>query len=162
MSVMHDVAMQAQRRAWMAFVQFIGEQAMAPLKPKPDQQWFTFGVSSVLGARYAAQLIGAPAEEVLAGLSMDDPRNPIRPATLDLLHPADPAQLRSSYLPAYIDAYNRKSVRATRALLDKAGDGAAAKVLAAWKASPPADGAALVALIKSATGVDIAADLRAQ
>jgi hypothetical protein len=162
MRVMYDVAMQAQRRAWMAFVQFIGEEVMAPLKPKTDQQWFTFGISSVLGARYAAQLIGAPAEEVLGGLSMDDPRNPIRPATVDLLHPADPAQLRASYLPAYVDAYNRKSVRAARALLTKAGEGAAAKVLAAWKTSPPADGAALVSLIKSATGVDVGSDLRPQ
>jgi hypothetical protein len=65
---------------------------------------------------------------------MDDPRNPIRPATVDLLHPADPAQLRASYLPAYVDAYNRKSVRAARALLTKAGEGAAAKV---WRRGRP-------------------------
>lgn len=157
--VMESVAQRAFELTLATFLQFIGMTAFEPLKAKPDQEWLAVGTSGVLSARYAAPIIGVAADQIINGMSTDDPRNPIRAGTIDLLHPNDLQQMRQQFVPAYLAAFRARSMQAARLLLERTGSGGVAKILAAWKQAPPADGPALVNLIKQSTGVDMSGDL---
>src|SRR5262249_47227050 len=98
---------------------------------------------------------GISHDELLDRMSRDNPTNPVRSGSIDLLHPADPSTMRREWLPAYNDAYRIKSARVIREWVAKAGDGAIALAIVAFRASPPADGAALVKMIKISSGVDL-------
>jgi hypothetical protein len=88
-------------------------------------------------------------------MTRDNPQNPVRSESIDLLHPADPSTMKREWLPAYNDAYRIKSARVVRQWLSQAGDSAVALALVAFRASPPADGQALIRMIKMSTGVDL-------
>jgi hypothetical protein len=64
-------------------------------------------------------------------------------------------QMRQQAIPLYFDAYRRKSTQAIRSLAEKGGESAIPKSIAAIREKKPADGAALVQVIKGATGVDL-------
>jgi hypothetical protein len=157
--VMQSVAQRAFEVTIATFLQFVGATVFEPLKAKPDQEWFAVGVSGVLAAQYSAPIIGVPADQIITGLSLDDPRNPIRANTIDLLHPNDLQQMRTQFVPAYLAAFRARAMQAARLLIERAGPGGVAKILAAWKQTPPADGQALVNLIKQSTNVDMSGDL---
>jgi hypothetical protein len=63
-------------------------------------------------------------------------------------------------MPAYADLFRSRSVRAVRKLAEQGGDGAIAKAITALRKGVPADGAGLVQLIKTATNVDLSAELK--
>jgi hypothetical protein len=159
--IMNQVADRGLATVMADVLQFLSRTVFEPLKAKPDQEWFTVGVAGVLGSRYVAPVLGVTPEELVNRIGFDDPRNPIRSTTIDLLHPNDLTQMRREAVPAYVTAFRAKATRAARALLDKAGDGAAAKIITAWKQTPPSDGAALIELIKKTTNVDPTPELRA-
>ncbi|MGH7180278.1 MAG: hypothetical protein ACREJC_23065 [Tepidisphaeraceae bacterium] len=153
--VINAVAVRGPFLIQLHLIGFIHEQAIAPLKLRRDQEWFGVGLEAVLSTQYMCEMAGVSPEVLLRRIVNDAPRNPIRAATIDLLHPADPKELRAQYLPAYSEAFRIKSTRAVQELISKGGPGAPGKAIAAIRANPPADGAAMVALIRAATGVDL-------
>jgi hypothetical protein len=70
--------------------------------------------------------------------------------------------MRPEWVPAYREAYRVKSARVVRAWVDKSGESAVSLTLAAMRASPPADGPALVKLIARTTGVDLTDEVKAR
>jgi hypothetical protein len=154
-AVVDAVARRAMVVTQFAMVDFIARHAIEPLKLGRDQFWFALGLEAVLSARYAAELTGVRQEDLLNRITRDDPRNPVRSATVDLLNPADPANMRRDWLPAYNEAFRVKSARVVREWLTTAGDSAVPIALGAIRATPPKDGAALVKTIHLSTGVDL-------
>jgi hypothetical protein len=145
----------------MELLEFIGRSTIEPLSlGRDDQQWFGVGVSGVLSARYLALINGSAPDSFLPAMTQDDRRNPVRSATVNLLNPMNPADMRSAARPAYADAVRRKSTAVVKSWLDRAGDAALPKVIAAIRAAPPVDGAALVKLVAAQTGIDLTADLQ--
>jgi len=155
LSVADAVSRQVQVATQIAMIEFIHQQAIAPLKLKADQEWFGLGVEQVLGCRYMADLTGGSYEQYVDRMQRDDPRNRIRAATIDLLHPTEEQSMRPQWVPLYRDAYRVKSARVMHDLIAKAGTGAVPMVLSAIRASPPADGPGLVRVIQMTTGVDL-------
>ena len=140
----------------------IDDAAIKPLGLKPGQEWFGIGVEGLLSTRYMTQLNGMRNEDLLRLLTDDDPRNPIRAATINLIHPTDPSNLRPNYAPAYIDALRRRSVLVVNSLIQRTGPEAIPKLLNAIKQSQPKDADALVEVIKQTVGVDLSRDVLPQ
>jgi hypothetical protein len=140
----------------------IDDAAIKPLALKPGQEWFGIGVEGLLSTRYMTQLNGMRNEDLLHILTDDDPRNPIRAATINLIHPTDPSHLRPAYAPAYIDALRRRSVLVVNSLVQRTGPEAIPKLLNAIKQSQPKDADALLELIKQTVGVDLSRDVLPQ
>lgn len=161
-SVVDAFSRRSQLIAQLALIEFIQKQALDPLKLKDDQQWLGLGMQAVLSARYMHDLLGISEEDLLARMTRDDPRNPIRPDAVDLLHPADRAQMKREWVPLYGDAYRVKSARVVRNWSAKCGESAVATTLAAMRANPPADGPALIKLISVTTGVDLTSEVKAK
>jgi hypothetical protein len=145
----------------VALAEFIHKQAIEPLKLKPDQAWFGIGLENVLSSRYIADLTGGDYEQIAGRLMRDRPDNPVRAGSIDLLNPADPATMRPEWMPAYEDALRVKSSRVVHDLVAKAGNTVVPMTLAALRASPPADGKALVRVIAVSSGVDLSNALKA-
>jgi hypothetical protein len=143
----------------LALIEFIGTSVIQPLKLADDQQWFGLGLVGALGAKYAADLTGIERAELIRQMTREYSRMPVKSAGVDLLHPTPATDLRKEYAPYYADAMRRKSTTVMAAWLDRAGEGAVRKTLDAIHIDPPKDGAALVALIKQATGQDLTKEL---
>jgi hypothetical protein len=146
----------------LSIIEFIQKQALEPLKLKDDQQWLGLGMQAVLSVKYMHDLLGVNEKELLDRMMRDDPRNPVRPDAIDLLHPADRNQMKREWVPLYGDAFRVKSARVVRAWSEKCGESAVATTLAAIRANPPADGPALLKLINVTTGVDLAKEVKAK
>lgn len=160
--ILNAVSREALAMSTVALVELVSAQLTSGLTLKPDQEWFGVGASGVLAGQYVAELSGISSEQILDGLSQENPGNPIRPSTIDLLHPMSLGDLRPQATGAYLDAYRRRAMQVVRSLAAKGGEGAIAKVLAAMRQNPPADGPALVRLIQQATGVDLSKELANQ
>jgi hypothetical protein len=137
----------------------IDDAAIKPLGLKTGQEWFGIGVEGLLSTRYMTQLNGMRNEDLLRLLTDDDPRNPIRAATINLIRPTPPDQLRPAYAPAYVDAFRRRSVLVVQSLVQRTGLEALPKLIAAIKQSQPKDPEALLELIKQTAGVDLSRDV---
>jgi hypothetical protein len=159
-SILNAISSRAQSMMMVAMVELISSKVLDALDLKPDQEWFGVGVAGVLGAKYVAILTGMSEARLLNDMTRQHPNNPMRPTSLDLLHPTNLGDVRPEWMEAYTDAYRRRSMMVVWRFLAKAGEGSIAKVIAAMKKSPPADGAALVQLIKDTTGVDLTSELR--
>jgi len=146
----------------MAFVQFINDLVMNPLELPTDEAWIGLGISGYLSARYSSPILDTPVETLLEAMTFEHPRNPVKVATVDLLHPTPASELRERIVPIYLDAMRRKSTSVVAQWVAEAGEEAIPKTLAAIRANKPADGAALVKLIQETTGVDLTAALSAE
>ncbi|HWP40246.1 MAG TPA: hypothetical protein VNL70_04925 [Tepidisphaeraceae bacterium] len=155
------LGLRAHQMTQQAFVAFVAEHLLPGVKLASDQQWFMIGTAFVLSARYIGQVSGMEEARVVAAMTADNPQNPMRPATIDLLHPTPPEQMRPQALGAYADAYNRKASRAIANWLSRAGPQALPKALLAIRQNPPADGAALISLIQQSSGVDLSSEVSA-
>jgi hypothetical protein len=162
MRILVEVSQRAQTMTMVGLIELISSKALEGITPKPDQEWFGVGAAGVLGATYAADVIGVDAQRVIGDMTRPDPRNPMRPGTLDLLRPMNVTEIRPEAITAYADAYRRRAMQVVWKLVQEAGPGAVGKVIAAIRQNPPADGPALVQQIKQATGVDLTNDLRPQ
>jgi hypothetical protein len=161
-AVVEAVSKRAMILTQLALIDFIGRHAVEPLKLKPDQMWFGMGLEAVLSSRYAAELTGMRADDVLDRMTRDDPRNPVRAGSVNLLQPADPSTMRPEWIPMYNDAFRVRSTRVVREWLNRAGDGGVSMALVAFRASPPPDGPALLKMIQMTTGVDLADMVKAR
>jgi hypothetical protein len=144
---------------YATLAEMVNDFGAKPLALKPDQEWFGLGISAILSAKYAASITGEPPGILLETVTMEHPANPLKTSAVDLLHPQDPAMMREEAKPAYYDTVRRKSARAIRFLSEKGGEQAIPKAIVAIRTKKPADGAALVAAIKEATGVDLTPQL---
>jgi hypothetical protein len=155
------VSQHSQASTQVAFISFIAKEVLEPLKAKPEQEWFGVGMSNMLSARYLAQVNGMDVKALLHDMTMDlNPRiNPIRPGTVDLLHPTSLPDMRPEAIPYYVDAYRRKATRVVVSWSGRAGEGSIAKVLTAMRKQMPADGDGLVKLIQQSSGIDLAPEL---
>ncbi|HEX8524155.1 MAG TPA: hypothetical protein VF669_18015 [Tepidisphaeraceae bacterium] len=133
----------------------INETAFKDLQFKDDQRWLPLGLPIVLASKYAAGPTDQP--DLLKAMTMDNPQNPLRFSSVDLLHPPAVNTMNPEAMPFYIDAARRKSAAAIQKLVDQ--QGAVPKVLAAIRQQMPADGAALVKVIQDQTGIDLTKDL---
>jgi hypothetical protein len=156
------IAAQGQILLQQALIHFMDQQVFAPIKPEKGQEWFAIGVEGVYSARYVAMVNSAPVEGILRDMTRDQPGNPIRTHTIDLLHLTPPAQLKPQYSAAYFDAMRRKSVSVVNGWLAKSPQDAVAKVVAAIAKSKPADGDALLKIIKDETGADLKEQVQAK
>jgi hypothetical protein len=143
----------------VAFVGFIARQTIEPLKLKPDQEWLGVGLVGVYSAKYSSPLTGTETAGLMQSMANDDPRNPLRSETIDLLHPTPRDQMRPMAMFAYDDAFRRKSTRVLEKWLKSAGDADVPKLLAALRQNPPSDGAALLKQIQQISGVDLTPEM---
>jgi hypothetical protein len=152
-------------RAMFATQMVFAEAAMAevfgPMKLPPSQLWFATGLAGALSCDYAEAIIGSPRKELLLLTAAELRRNPIKPATIDLLDPADPATIKRQYLAFYSDAYRRKCVAVAAKLVDKSRD-SLPKLISSLREKPCATGQDLLARIKETTGVDLTQDTAVQ
>jgi len=156
----YALATRGQYATQVTFVNFINRFGIEPLNLREDQQWFGVGLAGVLSAQYLAYVNDAAADQILRIMSSDDPRNPVRSATIDLLSPMNLQDLREIAREAYKDAFRRRSTAVFKSWLDRAGATALPKVLRAMRANPPSDGAALLKIIRDQTGIDLTAEMK--
>ena len=133
----------------------IDSQGVAPLALKDDQHWLGLGIATLLSAKYASMITGDDRVELVKMLTMEHPANPIPGTAIDLIRPMKVDDLRKDMLPAYFDAVRRKSGRAVQTLVEKGGEGAIPKAIAAVRDKKPVDGPELVKVVQDATGVDM-------
>jgi hypothetical protein len=152
------VSGRAQFDCHMALIEFMMKSVFDPMKLKPGQQWLGLGTAGVLSCDYAHVLTGADRRQLLAMLLVEVRRNPVPTSSIDLLNPIEASSLRPELVGAYSDAFRRKSVYVARKWIEKSGRESVERVLASVRRNPPADGAALLGLIKADGGVDLTAD----
>jgi hypothetical protein len=160
--ILQGISSRTQEAALSGIVDLINAKVMSPLELKDDQAWLAVGASGVVGARYVSELTGLDEARLLEVMSRVNPRNPIRPQSIDLLHPTNLSDLRPEWLPAYSQAFRARAVAAVRKLAESGGDDAIAKVIAAVRQDRPADGKGLAQLIHQTTGVDLWKELGPQ
>jgi hypothetical protein len=155
-AIQNGIEQQARTVVGTQLAGIIHTQGVEPLGLKEDQQWFGLGIASVLTAKYASMITGDARAELMKMLTAEYPANPIPTSAVDLLHPVSVKDMRQDMLPAYFDAVRRKSTRVVQAMVDKGGDAAIAKSVAAIRDKKPADGAAVLKIAQDASGVDLA------
>jgi hypothetical protein len=158
-SIQASIEIKGRTTVGATFAQLVNDNGVKPLNLKEDQQWFGLGMAAILSAKYAAAITLEPAAGLMDMLTMEHPANPLKTSAVDLVHPQDTKLMREEALPAYYDTVRRKSARAVRFLIDKGGEQALPKTIVAIRDKKPADGPALVAVIKAATGVDLTPQL---
>jgi hypothetical protein len=141
------------------FSDFILDTVIKPLNLPSTEAWFGRGVNGTMSSKYMAMLTGFPRSVLTTAAASDTSSNPFKSAPLDLMHEFDQDSLKPGYAVYYLDAVGRKGTGVLQHLLEKNGDAVVPKLLAAIKATPPADNDALVALIQNVTGVDLTNDL---
>jgi hypothetical protein len=155
------ISQHSQASTQVAFITFIANEVLEPLKPKPEQEWFGVGASNVLSAKYLSLVNGMDAQALLADMTAElNPRvNPMRPSTVDLVHPTALTEMRPEAIPFYVDAYRRKATRVVSSWSVRAGEGSIAKVLTAMRKQMPPDGPGLVKLVQQVSGIDLTMEL---
>ncbi len=154
-SLVEAFTRRAQVLTQMSIIDFIHKQTFDPMKLKDDQMWLAFGTEAVLSTRYMRDSVGMSYDDLIQRMMLDNPRNPVKASSIDLLHPTDPKYMKPAYVPLYLDAYHVRSTRVINELIKKGGASAVSTTLNAIRANPPADGPALVKLIAVTTGVDL-------
>lgn len=154
-SIQASIEIRARAQVAQQIGNIVKTQGVDPLALKDDQQWFGRGIANILSAKYVAMITGDARAELVKAVTAEHPANPIPTSAVDLLHPPSSADMRPDMLPAYNDAANRKSARAIQALVDKAGDAAIPKAIAAIREKKPADGPAMAKVVQEASGVDV-------
>jgi hypothetical protein len=153
------ISRESQSAVQLSLAKFTVEAGLVPLNLKLDQDWFSAGVVGDLSSEFAAVVTGNQPEDIIKKLAQPDPNNPVSFDSIDLAHPIPPDQIRPQMADAYADAFRRRGVAVVDAWVQKAGPDAISKTLAAMHQNPPADDAALLALIRKTTGVDLTAQL---
>jgi hypothetical protein len=160
-AIARETSTRSQVVVQAAMGHMVMQQAVLPLKLKRDQEWFGYGVAGWLSVRYAAELTGAPPDQLLREMTYEPQRSIVRSGPLDLLHPTDTSALRPGYVPFHEAALRRKAIEAVDAWVKKGGGvEVIAKALEGMRAGTPADGEGVVRLIKEKTGVDVGDSLR--
>jgi hypothetical protein len=142
--------------------QFIDEEYFAPLKLRRDQLWLAMGVNGYFSGKYGSQLTGYARENWIRDITYEDRRFPVSAGPIDLVHPAEEGTLKPGAAAYYAQAIRRKAVGVVVKWVEKAGEASVTKVIVTLRKGVPADGAALVKLIRDVAGVDVSKDVAAQ
>jgi len=153
------VANNAQQRLVRALTAGIRERVVTPLGLKLDQQWLGMGIEGYCTAKYFAGIVGANFGQVLQQFARVPENSGVNPDRIDLLKPTPPDSLRDELVQPYEAAMRARSTEVMAAWLANKGDDALARTLTAVRTKKPADGAALVALIKDTTAANLGPDL---
>jgi hypothetical protein len=163
------VADKAPETLYSGFQAFVYEEGIAKLHLRLDEQWFNLGVTEVLSCKYVGELWDVPYAQLVGQRSQQlDPRiNPVPLANVDALHPMAMQDIQPERQAFYVDALRRKSTAAVNQLVINGHEEAIGQVIAKLRltaptsgpATQPADGAGLVDMIKTLTGVDLTANL---
>lgn len=129
-----------------------------PRMPR-DQQWLAMGITGYFAAKYAGELTLQPRDLWLKMMTYEDERFAVSSKPIDLVNPLAPSSMKVAAVPYYDQAMRRKAVTVLAKWAEKAGEAGVTKALVAYKAKPPADGAALVKLITEVSGTDLSKDL---
>jgi hypothetical protein len=112
----------AQIITQLSIIEFIEKQVFEPMKLKEDQRWLAYGIEAVLSAHYMNDTVGLSYDDLLRRMTVDNPRNPIRAQTVDLLRPNDQSAMKPQWVPLYLDAYRIRSTRVVQDWLKKTSD----------------------------------------
>jgi hypothetical protein len=153
-------SMIAQSGPRNVLAEFINNHVIVPLKLPASLTWFGRGVTGVYAIKYAALLSGSSRQAQIAALIRPDPRNPLRPQSLDLVNPLDPAQMRPQLVQVYNEAAIHRGIDIVNAWVTRGGDGVLAKTLPSLRANPPADAMDLIKIIRDATGIDLTPNMQ--
>jgi hypothetical protein len=153
------VVLEGQLRAVQMFQELIEETAMAPLKLRRDQQWFSLGIQAFLTSKYAAPYANTERTRLLDQFA-NPGQNPISPWPIDLIDPMEESILRADFRPLYRGAMQNKATVVVNAWTKAKGEEVIPKTLAAVAKAKPADGKALLKLIQDETGLDLTPDLK--
>ncbi|MGN6724532.1 MAG: hypothetical protein ACTHLZ_01315 [Tepidisphaeraceae bacterium] len=153
--VNQSIAARSTAGAVRTMARFLSKHALADLPHGVDELWFGTGLVNVLAGRYVAMLHGAPLGQFMAEMIRPPRQGPIDEATVNLLHPYAPDDLRPELVDAYAQACYRKAIAVMFLWVEKAGIRQVAPVLEEIKRFPPADGPTLVKLIENRSGVDL-------
>lgn len=133
-------------------------EVFLPMKLDDSQRWFEVGLAGAKSADYAAEIIGCTQRELLVLIAAELRANPVKPSTIDVLHPAPSDALNPQYVPLYADAFRRKSIGIALTILDSA-DGKLPQLVSSVRDKRPATGEELVARIREITGVDVSSQV---
>jgi hypothetical protein len=150
---------QAKSNVGLSFARLINDVALSTMQLKPDQQWFGVGIQILLASRYSAPVTDQPLAELIKAMTIENPRNPLRASSVNLLHPPNPDSINPDAVPYYLDTVRRKSATAMQKVIDKSGVEVIPQIITAYREQKPADGAALVKIIADKTGIDLTNDL---
>jgi hypothetical protein len=137
------------------------EQAVEPLHLSKEQEWFGVGLVRIIACDYTATLTGLNKERLLQDMVRDNPQNPLRLSTIDLMHPIDRSQMRQEAVPAYAEAYSRKASRAMLAWITKSPSGSVQKLLVELRKGIGPEPEALTKIMQQVGGVDVTSELKA-
>jgi len=140
--------------------EFMTNHVIDPLKLPDSLTWFGRGVTGVYAIKYATFLSGSSRAAQISALIRPDPRNPLRPESLDLVNPLDPAQMRPQLVQVYEEAAVHRGVDIVNVWVQRGGDGVLAKTLPSLRSHPPTSAAELIKTIRDATGIDLTPDMQ--
>lgn len=157
--IAEELASRAQLQVHLSFAQFIDSRLQETLT-KPDQAWLRLGLSGALAAEYAAMASSIDAIAFIRVVVTEPPRTPVHAKNIDLLNPTSLSELREQYVQPYLQGMRRKSTAVVFDWMTQADEGAVSDILRRIQTERPADGAAIVAIIRETTGIDLTEKLK--
>lgn len=157
-----NAARQSNPLVFSAFLTFIQEKQIEPLKLRRDQAWLGMGIANFLAAKYTSVVTGVPNNDLLRALTSEENLFPVSARSIDLTKPLEEAAMKKELVPYYAVSMQRKATAVVAEWVHLAGESAIPDTLKAVRAKMPADGAALVKTIQDVTTTDLGKYLAAQ
>lgn len=161
-NIVGNAARQCNPVVFAAFLSFIQEKQIEPLKLRRDQSWLGMGVANFLAAKYTSVVTGVPNADLLRALTSEENLFPVSARSIDLTNPLEESAMKKEAAPYYAVSMQRKATAVVAEWVHLAGESAIPDTLKAIRAKMPKDGAALVKLIQETTTTDLAKYLVAQ
>jgi hypothetical protein len=157
-----NAARQINPLVFSAFLTFIQEKQIEPLKLRRDQTWLGMGIANYLAAKYTSVVTGVPNNDLLRALTSEENLFPVSARSIDLTKPLEEAAMKKELVPYYAVSMQRKATAVVAEWVHLAGESAIPDTLKAVRTKMPADGAALVKTIQDVTTTDLGKYLAAQ
>jgi len=145
----------------MMLIEAIMQEAIAPLELPVDQQWLGVGLAGAMSAEYASVLVGRPRRELLILIAAELSNSAVHPRSIDLMNPPDMQAIRPEFIPAYADAYRRRSVAVAIRIVEENRE-KLPRLMRSLQEHRLESGKALIARIAEITGVDVSGDMPAR
>jgi hypothetical protein len=157
-----NAARQSNPLVFSAFLSFIQEKQIEPLKLRRDQAWLGMGIANYLAAKYTSVVTGVPNNDLLRALTSEENLFPVSARSIDLTKPLEEAAMKKELVPYYAVSMQRKATAVVAEWVHLSGETAIPDTLKAVRTKMPADGAALVKTIQDVTTTDLGKYLAAQ
>lgn len=149
------IAVMGRQRAVQLYIDMISDAAIKPLGLKRDQEWLGMGIAGVLSAKYVSSLTALDRDLILRQMVSAAESG----IAIDLLHPTLAEDLRPSAVDAYNETMRAKAIAVVAKWTGETNDEVMTRALNAVRDKKPVDGAAMLTVIKEATGRDLSRDL---